>query len=301
MKSITILEFPSNLGLKQLKEDREPGVFKLPEHLRQNGFHDLLGVSICETLPRLPYAMDIDRTTQVRNGKKIITYALSQVDLLSSKIKDPNIFSLVLGGDCSILIGNAIALKENGRYGLFFLDGHTDFLWPEYSETGGAAGMDLGIVTGYGHNNLTDIKGLKPYFREEDVWCVGNRDFEEPYVSLIKNSNINYTDLHELRKASITTCVSRFLNHVESADLQGFWIHFDVDALSDSIMPLVDSRVPGGLTYIELEQLLTPLLSHKKVRGMDITILDPDLDEAMKYTRPFVKTMTRIIRSSLMQ
>ena len=34
---------------------------------------------------------------------------------------------LVLGGDCSILLGAMLALRRRGRYGLAFVDGHLDF------------------------------------------------------------------------------------------------------------------------------------------------------------------------------
>jgi arginase len=42
----------------------------------------------------------------------------------------------VLEGDCSIVIGNLLALKQirlTRRYGLFFIDGHFDFYQPEAS------------------------------------------------------------------------------------------------------------------------------------------------------------------------
>ena len=298
MKEIKIIEFPSNLGLKQLHENKEPGVYKLPDWLRENGFYDLLGVSDIIALPRLEYAMDKDEETKVRNGKKIREYALSQAEIISELLKDNNTFSLVIGGDCSILIGNALALKQNGRYGLFFLDGHTDFSWPEFSGTGGAAGMDLGIVTGYGHDKLTNIKGLKPYIKEEDVWCVGNRDFDKKFIDLIRSSQINYVDLHELRRERISHCVDQFIKHIEGNKLDGFWIHLDVDVLNDDIMPLVDSREKDGLDYTEFAELLIPLLQHEKVFGMEITILDPDLDEGNKYTRPFIEQMAQIITST---
>jgi arginase len=63
-------------------------------------------------------------------------------------------FPLVLGGDWSILPGSALALKRRGRFGLLFIDGHTDLLTPTTSQTGGVAGMDLSIVTG------EDVAGL---------------------------------------------------------------------------------------------------------------------------------------------
>ncbi len=62
--------------------------------------------------------------------KQIIGYAQQQADIIVSHY-EKNAFNIILGGDCSILIGNAIALKKLGNFGIFYLDGHTDFIPPE--------------------------------------------------------------------------------------------------------------------------------------------------------------------------
>jgi len=38
---------------------------------------------------------------------------------------------------------------------------------------------------------------------------------------------------------------------VSENNLDGFWLHLDVDVLNDDIMPAVDSREKGGLFYDE--------------------------------------------------
>ena len=76
---------------------------------------------------------------------------------------------IVLGGDCSNVIGCMLALRRMGRYGLFFIDGHSDFYQAEAEPKGEVASMDLAIVSGRGPNILTDIDGLHPLVRDEDV------------------------------------------------------------------------------------------------------------------------------------
>ena len=83
--------------------------------------------------------MNVDKVSKVRNADAIIAYSIEQAKLVKNEISN-NKFVLALGGDCSILTGNALALKQLGNYGLFFLDGHTDFITPELSGTAGAAG-----------------------------------------------------------------------------------------------------------------------------------------------------------------
>jgi arginase len=175
-----------------------------------------------------------------------------------------------------------------GNYSLFFIDGHTDFMWPELSSSHGAAGMDLAIVTGNAHDKLANIENAGPYFREDQVWCVGNREFDKNYVSAIKNSDIHYYDLDKLREEGIKKTVNMFFASLSADEPDGFWIHLDVDVLDPQIMPAVDSPDPGGLSYTELISLLEDLLTHPLCTGLEITILDPDLDPGGKVVREFI-------------
>ena len=291
---INIIEFPSNLGLKIVGPETEPGVRKLPDWLKKHHFHKRMRPENIFRLEPPNYSMYLDKESGVRNAEKIISYAKKQAELLSKVLRGNN-FQIILGGDCSILIGNSIALRQSGEYGLFFLDGHTDFITPELSETFGAAGMDLAIVTGYGHEKLTNIYNLFPYFKERNVFCIGNREYDMDYIRPILESQIRYCDLNQLRTNGLDKTTNQFLNLVEKHDLDGFFIHLDVDVLNDRIMPAVDSRESDGLYYSELSELLRPLLSNNKAIGIAITILDPNLDEHGEFTTEFVHNFIEII------
>ena len=297
-KPVSIISFNSNLGLIEPSPGIEPGVKKLPAQLRKSGFFNLIDpVDVIELEPP-PYSMYLDPVSNMRNTDSIAAYAKKQAPILQDVISRKN-FALVLGGDCSILIGNALALKKQGHYKLFFIDGHTDFMWPALSSTHGVAGMDLAIVTGYGHEHLTDIDGYRPYFRETDTWCVGNREFDPAYVAAITNTAIHYYDLNALRKSGMTACIQSFFSGLSDEQPDGFWVHLDVDVLDPNIMPAVDSPDPGGLSYIELISLLEPLMSHPLCSGMEITILDPDRDPDGKIVQEFISQIGNTICRSL--
>ena len=291
--TINLFEFPSNLGLIKTDYAIEPGVKKLPDWLKQFGFHEQVKPSTVFRLEPPAYTMLVDKASQVRNADSIVAYAKEQAALLYNEINNGS-FQLILGGDCSILIGSAIALRQKGKYGIFYLDGHTDFIWPEMSGTHGAAGMDLAIVAGRGHDKLTNIYDLKPYIQEAHIYCVGNREYDADYEKPVIESEVTYFPLNRLRENGLQNTVQQFLQMVEQNNLDGFFIHFDVDALDDRIMPAVDSRTVDGLSYEELAEILTPLLSSKKAVGMEITILDPDLDKEGIYTRAFVSNLVRL-------
>lgn len=296
-RNINIFEFPLNLGLTKKEHETEPGVRKLPDWLRKFGFHSRIDPANVFRLEAPEYSIDFDRESKVRNADQIIEYAKKQADCIFHHYLK-NTFNIILGGDCSILIGNAIALKKLGNFGLFYLDGHTDFIPPELSETGGAAGMDLAIITGTGHQKLTDINGLKPYFAEENIFCCGNAETDDKeYVDQIINSSIHYFDLYQLRENGFRRTADDFLNMVEEKGLDGFFIHFDVDILKDEIMPAVDSRMEDGISYDDLREMLEPLIGNSLCFGIEITILDSDYDKNGTYTHPFVDNLIQIIKN----
>ncbi|QNF31560.1 arginase family protein [Adhaeribacter swui] len=297
MKEVVIVEFPSNLGLKEPTPGKEPGVKKLPGWLKQHGFHEKLNPRQVYQLPAPTYNNLPDAETGVLNITGLQQYAQEQANLFESIFQKQD-FPVVLGGDCSILLGSALALKQQGNYALFYLDGHTDFMEPGLSGTGGVGGMAAAMVAGYGPQKLTQINNLGPYIPEELVWCVGNREYDAEYEKAIEDSRATYISLAKLREMGITNCVAAFFKKLEIAKTDGFWLHLDVDVLDDAVMPAVDSRTPDGLSYPELDRLLTPLIASNKLAGLQITILDPDLDPTGQYTQEFVANFTAIFNQA---
>lgn len=291
MKEICIVEFTSNLGLKEPQTGKEPGVNRLPDWLWKHNLHRTINPKNIIRIDPPKYSNSKDPETNILNTDSLVTYAREQAYLINNLLS-ANKFPFVLGGDCSILLGSAMALKQKGNYGLFYLDGHTDFMDISLSETGCAGGMAASIVTGNGHHKLTNILNLSPYIKEENLWCVGNREYDDEYENEIRKSSATYISLQELRKQGITKSVKTFLSEVENKNLDGFWLHIDVDVLNDDIMPCVDSRTPDGLTYEEFNELTSYLFESQKLSGLEITILDPDLDETGQYTKDFVINIT---------
>lgn len=293
-RALTVIEAPTNLGLKTPESGVTPGVNRLPTWFRQHGLHQRLSESTpVVTVAAPPHTNELDLETGVRQADDVAEYSQKLAQEVKEAV-DQQKFALVLGGDCSVLIGCCLGLPGNQAYGLFFVDGHTDFAWPGLSQSGGAAGMDLALVTGHGPSKLTDINGRQPYIAEELAWCIGNRDYDPAYMAVMQSSAIPYWSLERLRREGISTCARAFLEMVNDQHLAGFWIHFDVDVLDDELMPAVDSPQPGGLTYDELNQLLIPLLESGKAVGLDITILDPNRDLTGQYVRQFIDELTPV-------
>ncbi len=292
-QTISILEAPSNLGLKPPAPGREPGVRRLPDALKAAGIVDgLWAVEAGRVIPP-PYSPEKDPQTGIRNANAIQQYSVELAGEVQ-KLVASNTFPLVLGGDCSILIGNMLALRKSGRYGLVFIDGHTDFLTPATSQTGGAAGMDLALVTGRGPELLTNIDGLKPLVQERNTVVFGYRDVDDPAAYIARDifqTDMLLFSLDALRASGIREASTRAIAHFKENGVAGFWIHLDADVLDNDIMPAVDSPQPGGMSYGELGDLLRSLLSSGLAIGMEITIFDPDLDPDGSIARAFTRAI----------
>lgn len=279
-RAIDVVGAPANLGLRPLRPGHIPGARRAPGVLRSHRIVERLGARDRGDVEAPAYDPSVDSATGYRNGANLATYTPRLADRIGASIDDGR-FTLVLGGDCSVLLGGALALKRRGRYGLLFIDGHSDFYFTREPRAMTAAGMDLALATGHGPNALAGIEGLKPYVREDDTVVFAYRDFgtpDEVETERFLGAAFERHPIEQVRVNGIAASMREALGRLENPDLRGFWIHLDVDVLDPKVMPAVDSLDPGGLTFQELEDILAIALASPRVIGMELDIYDPDLD-----------------------
>jgi arginase len=268
-----ILEAPSILGLKPT------GVETLPEALLGHGLATSLGARRAEAVPTLPYRPEIDPATRTLNAQAIASWSPRLADAVE-RILECDEFPVVLGGDCSIVLGPMLALRRRGRYGLLFIDGHADFYQPEANPNGEAASMDLAFVTGHGPALLTNLENRAPLVRDEDAVAFAFRDEEEQrqHGSQPLPPALRAFPLRRIREMGIAAAARAAVDHLTRPGLDGFFIHIDADCLSDDIMPAVDYRIPDGLSFAELRTTLATALGSGKAIGLEVAIYNPRLD-----------------------
>jgi arginase len=285
MPRFSILEAPSILGL------RPTGVEDLPAALEAAGLRAGLNAEHAGRVEPPPYNPERDPETLLLNPAGLRIYALELAEAVSRVLQRER-FPVVLGGDCSNLLGVMLALRRRGRYGLFFIDGHADFYQPEAEPTGEVASMDLALVSGRGPEILTDLAGLKPLVR--DIVAFGYRDAEQQreYGSQdIQETAIHTFPLDQVRAAGVASSARRALDALRIDQLAGFWIHLDADVLDDAIMPAVDYRLPGGLSWEELTALLKILMESGAAAGLNVGIFNPRLDPDGSISRRFAAAL----------
>lgn len=294
MNRYAIIEAPSILGLKPT------GVDRLPAVLLQHGLADELHARRAgQVVPTAAYDSERDRETLTLNARGIAEYSVLLADAVAEVVGRGE-FPILLGGDCSILLGSSLALRRHGRYGLLFIDGHADFYQPEANPNGEAASMDLAFATGRGPELLTNLEGLRPLVRDEDVVAFGFRDAEEQrqYGSQPLPPQVLALDLSEVRRLGTKRAAQRAVEHLSAAErpTRGFFIHLDADVVSDDLMPAVDYRMPDGLTWDELRTVLEVALGSGRAVGIEITIYNPALDENGTSGRDLARTLIKALQ-----
>jgi arginase len=218
-------------------------------------------------------------------------------------------FPVVLGGDCSILLGNMLALRGLGRYGLVFVDGRDEFSYaPGQQRHCGyfaAAGLDLALATGNGPDSLSNLNGLRPYVDERNVVLFGMvRDPGEAMLGDVAPDAAPIQQFHieRIREVGARAAASEALRYLEAQKVDGFWIHVDGDVLDRAAEPDEDDEDtgPGGLEFDELSDALRVFLSSERAAGLEMTIYDPELDPEGVYGEQLVDSVVRAFDAATM-
>ncbi|WP_207477097.1 arginase family protein [Arenibaculum pallidiluteum] len=287
-RPLAILEAPSVLGLFP------GGVETLPDALLAAGLAAGIGARHAGRVAPPPYDPARDSQTGLLNPRGIADYSAALADALGPLL-DSSSVPVVLGGDCSILLGCLLALRRRGRYGLLFLDGHADFYQPEAEPKGEAASMELALATGRGPAIVADLEGLGPLVQDADVVVLGRRDAAEADSQgsqRIEETGIAMLDLTAVRTIGAGAAAARALGHLSTTAAAGFWVHLDADVLDDAVMPAVDYRMPDGLSWGELSTILAAAAASGRMVGIDVTIFNPRFDTQGDVARKFVEALT---------
>ena len=299
-KSITLISAPTSLGLRPNNDGLEPTTWKAPDLYLQSNFAEKLKAKIVK-LEHPKYDFDTQFGTRIRNGLAIREYSLKLADQVAETLRRGSI-PIVLGGDCSILLGCLLGAKKAGGRGLVHIDGHCDYFHPGNYDTtsrlGTVAGMDLALVTGKGELLLThwnEVDG--PLVLETEAFHIGERNFgtrvfEDAYGDIVY-SEITVIPLQKLLQDGPAITANGIIEELNKQNLSRVWMHVDFDILDQAVMPAVDSPGSPGLNFDELEKLLLTLLRSNRFIGLDVTIYDPGLDTEHKCLSPLTEIIEK--------
>lgn len=205
---------------------------------------------------------------------------------------------LVLGGDCSILLGIFPALRQAfSRIALWYVDGHPDYLDGKGSETGETADMVLALLTGRGDAPLIELGGPPPMVSATDVVLLGHRTANLDEGSAAEVAGVP-VELRRLDAAALVADAAAAGDRAAAWLSDGdrpIWLHLDLDVLDPAVLPAVTYPQPDGPDWEQLAALLTPLAQAPQLLGVSVADFRPDLDPtgglALRVVELLAKTL----------
>jgi arginase len=296
-RPIAVVGAPSSLGIRPYDDGEQRHLDRAPSVLRGRHLVARLGAIDFGDVTPPPYRDYAKPLEHARNEELVLAYSRALAQRVVSATYG-NRFGVVIGGDCSIVLGCLLAARKclGGPVGLVYVDAHADYATARESATGSISGMTLALASGRGDSPLVSIAGRSPLVDGEQVALLGRRSVAAAsgHVALERSSILDLT----YRRFPIGADLAALaLERVASRDVRGFWIHLDVDVLNPSVMHAVDSPEPGGPTLDELVTVLAPLLHHPLAIGLDLSIYDPAFDADRSCARRLVGLLEQLAGS----
>jgi arginase len=302
-RALTVVGAPSNIGVRPYDDGVARHLNRAPAVLRERGLISRLrAIDLGDVAP--PAYRDFTRPQHgARNEEQVIAYSRALADRVSAAIAHGQ-FAVVLGGDCSIVLGCLLAARKKAgeALGLVYADAHADYAIAEESRSGSAASMALALATGRGDNPLARLAGATSLVRDRRAAVIGRRDANQDWYGLAALAASSILDVPgtQLQSEDWLEVAAITLDQVAPPDVRGFWIQVDADVLDPAAMAAVDSPEPAGLTPRELLRVLTPLVRHPRALGLSLTTYDPALDPDRSCARRLVNLLEALLAPGLL-
>ena len=225
----------------------------------------------------------------IRNwpGPRIVWECVSE--RLIPYLQQPGHIPLLIGTDCSVVVGTAQALMQacGENIHILYLDGHIDGAAPQPERCMSAAGMGLWLVT------QTSPFRPGPALNPSQVTVIGwSDDLNSPELGLRSLS------LAEVRQLGAGEAARRALQSVPAS--ASILLHFDIDVLNKREMPVAYFPNADGLSLREVQELLSAILSDSRVRIIEVaeyaSLRDLDQSYASRIVELLVNGLQRPIR-----
>ena len=302
-REVRLVLAPTSLGLRP-EDGKEPGTWQAPRVLMAAGLREAVSAAEVMCLERPLYEFPAQAGTRIRNGQTIRRFSLE----LAEKVRDAiaaRRFPVVIGGDCSVLLGGLYGARLTGGRGLVHVDGHSDFTQEKSYATpetlGAAAGMDLALASGRGEPLMTEWPGVDGALASDaDTVQVGERGRDEPwfqqYYGDILATEITRLDVQDVLAAGIEPSARRVIARLEARGLDRAWVHVDLDVLDEKVMAAVDSPGSPGFDYGQLAALVGALAASGRIAGMNFSIYDPERDPGHAHAKDLVACIAASVR-----
>lgn len=222
----------------------------------------------------------------LRKNEKYINNFTKKVFDTALTILNDNKTPLLIGGDHSTVIGNALASqKYHNNIGIIWVDAHIDYNTFETTITGNIHGLPLASINGLCEdltNFITDN-----YINPKNTVVVGYRAKEEnakEEYNNIKKMGVTVFTTEEVKNEGPTNIMKKAIE-IASNNTNGIHVSLDLDVLDPEIAPGVSIPEDNGITDVDMYDIVEEMLKHKDlVKSIDLVELNPtnDIDNKTK-------------------
>ena len=123
---------------------------------------------------------------------------------------------------------------------------------------------------------LKKIGGISPKITFKDLIYIATRDMEKPEKFILKKNNVRIYSVQKMRETGIQFVIEDAMKRLAHCDR--IYVSFDVDSMDANVSRGTGTPVKSGLYESEAFQLVSGLAKEPKVCCMEITEVNPTLD-----------------------
>jgi arginase len=221
-------------------------------------------------------------------------------------------FPILISGDHSNAGGTMAGIKmayPESRIGVIWIDAHADLHSPYTTPSGNIHGMPIAALMGDDHREMAKNepkestrnfwetlkklgrRRITPKIQGRDLVFVALRSTEEEEEKIIAKEGIKAFRPSDIKELGIEAVAEQTLNHLYNC--QYIYISFDVDSLDTQYSIGTGTPVDDGLTLDQAQHLIQTFCKSDKLVGMEITEINPTLDEQ----RPMHQVIRKLLQN----
>lgn len=236
--------------------------------------------------------------TAERGGKEDVFKFAEEVSGSVSKILGLGQVALTLGGDHSVGLGTVAGhLKHDPEAVVIWVDAHADINTISSSASGNMHGMPVSF--NIPSMNTGEPSWLVPRLLPNRLAYLGLRDVEETERAVLEKLGIAAYYIQDIDRLGVAGAVSEALFRVDPGGNRNIHMSFDIDVLDPMEAPATGTKVRGGLTLREGQQISSLLHSTGRLRGVDLVEVNPALGRDTVEVDRTVEAACNVIMAAL--
>ena len=188
---------------------------------------------------------------------------LERLRLVAEELLEAGKTPIFIGGEHTITLGIAYALKNPEKLAIISFDAHLD-LRNEY--------------LGQKVSHTTFMRRLNEEVKPKKIIEVGTRAVCEEELEYSENTGISYITSLEIRREGLEKTKERIRKLLE--DVENVYLSIDLDVLDPSYAPAVQNPEPEGISPYILHELIAETCK-KSIMGFDLVEVAPNYDNGI--------------------